>query len=203
MKSASSTMEPPVEARLRERLGEPLPPDRRRKTRGELEWEALQTEAGPHSPWDGIRQEWRVDIMAKMPPPLTRSSWRSVGGSESRSAASGSVARSTRPHRTSYRAWKRTPRRTWTSTSRPRHALMIGWPQGGVAPEEIVRWRHACPGLWPETAIALANIGVSPRLAATRLRYSKIDPDAPTLWSRVQNREMNADDAKGCCRRPA
>jgi hypothetical protein len=41
--------------------------------------------------------------------------------------------------------------------------LAVGW----VAPEEIVRWRHACPGVWPETAIALANIGVSPRLAAT------------------------------------
>jgi hypothetical protein len=75
--------------------------------------------------------------------------------------------------------------------------LTFGW----ITPEDIVRWRHTCSGIRPDVAIALGVAGVSPRLATTRLRYGKVDPDAEMLWERVQSGEMIADDARWLLKR--
>lgn len=196
VKNSSSTLEPPVEARLRTTLGDPLPPDQRRKTRGEVEREAWQAEAGPIRSWEGIRQEWRANIIAKMPKPPTalelevrRRQREQKRGKRFRGqidVATQEFLRGIGAHNPPFLdQYEQAKGRTdeW---------LSVGW----IAPEEIVRWRHTCPGVWPETAIALAKAGVSPRLAANGLSYGKIDADAPTLWSRVQSREMSAEDAK-------
>jgi hypothetical protein len=196
VKSASSTIEPPVERQLRDRLGEPLPPDQRRKTPSERALDALRAEPRAVRTREEVRQEILANLRANAPAPLNsfelaarRKLQEQKRGKRFRgqidAATADSLARMDAHHPPFLDEYERAKRETdeW---------LTAGW----IAPEDIVRWRHACPGIWPEVAVALANAGIGPRLAETRLRHGKIDPDEPTLWSRVQSKEMDSEDAR-------